>query len=86
MAVDTRDKRASVLGLGLAALLVLPEPGAIDQPDRQHLAYSYRGVMAGEAVIIEGDLVTTAEAYFRRTMTLADGTFVRSVTTRNAER
>lgn len=46
MAVDTRDKRASVLGLGLAALLVLPEPGTIDQPDRQHVAYSYRGIQA----------------------------------------
>lgn len=44
--IDTRDKRASVLGFGLAALLVLPEPGTIDQPDRQHVAYSYRGIQA----------------------------------------
>ena len=42
--MNTRDKRASVLGLGLAALLVLPEPGALDQGDRQQLAYCYRGI------------------------------------------
>lgn len=50
MAVDTRDKRASVLGFGLAALLVLPEPGVIDQPDRQHVAYSYRGIAAATPI------------------------------------
>ena len=43
MAIDTRDKRASVLGVGLVALLVLPAPGSLDQPDRQQLAYTYRG-------------------------------------------
>lgn len=48
MAVDTRDKRGSVPGLGLAFLLVLPAPGTIDQPDRQHVAYSYRGLTANE--------------------------------------
>ena len=50
MAVDTRDKRGSVLGFGLAALLVLPAPGAIDQPDRQQVAYAYRGIQAGNPV------------------------------------
>lgn len=57
MAVDTQDKRASVIGLGLAALLVLPAPGAIDQPDRQQVAYSYRGIqadVAGDAVFLVG--------------------------------
>jgi hypothetical protein len=46
MAVDSRDKRASVLGLGLAALVVLPAPGTLDQADRQHVAYCYRGITA----------------------------------------
>lgn len=57
MAVDSRDKRASVIGLGLAALLVLPEPGTIDQPDRQHVAYSYRGIEAGEAVVVAPETI-----------------------------
>jgi hypothetical protein len=97
MAVDTRDKRASVLGLGLAALLVLPQPGTLDQGDRQQTAYSYRGIEADEAVVIEGDLVTAANAYFRRTVagedagfrraaTVSDGAFRRSVTTADTER
>jgi hypothetical protein len=51
MALDSRDKRASSLGWGLAALLVLPAPGTLDQPDRQHVAYSYRGIQADEAVL-----------------------------------
>lgn len=43
MAIDTRDKRASSLAGGLMALLVLPEPGAIEAADRPHLAALYRG-------------------------------------------
>jgi len=50
--MNTRDRRASVLGWGLAALLVLPEPGAIDQPDRQQIAYSYRGIEADDPAVI----------------------------------
>lgn len=46
MALDTADKRASSIGWGLAALLVLPSPNTLDQPDRQHVAYSYRGIAA----------------------------------------
>ena len=57
MAVDTQDKRASVLGLGLAALLVLPAPGALDQPDRQQLAYCYRGLQAAAAETADGDII-----------------------------
>lgn len=44
--MNTRDKRASVLGLALASLLVLPEPGTLDQGDRQQLASTYRGIAA----------------------------------------
>lgn len=69
MAVDSRDKRASVLGFGLAALLVLPEPGTIDQPDRQHLAYSYRGIEASELNIIISTLDLSAS--YTRTLELA---------------
>jgi hypothetical protein len=53
MAVDTRDKRASVLGWGLASLLVLPAPGALDQGDRQQTAYSYRGISVASPVEAE---------------------------------
>lgn len=45
MALDTRDKRGSSIGLGL--ILVLPlANGAIDQGDRQQTAHSYRGILA----------------------------------------
>ena len=57
MAVDTRDRRASVLGLGLAALLVLPAPGALDQGDRQQLAYSYRGISAAALELPDGEII-----------------------------
>jgi hypothetical protein len=52
VAVDTRDKRASVLGLGLASLLVLPSPTALDQGDRQQVSYSYRGIAASAPVSV----------------------------------
>lgn len=70
MAIDTRDKRASVLGFGLAALVVLPAPGTIDQPDRQHLAYCYRGIQAGVAQIAVGiQIIVAAED---RTITIVE--------------
>lgn len=49
MAVDTRDKRGSCIGLASPWRSVLPNPDAAaeDQGDRQQLAYSYRGILAG---------------------------------------
>lgn len=44
--MNTRDKRASALGVALAFRLVLPTPGTITQPDRQQVAYCYRGIAA----------------------------------------
>jgi len=53
MAVDTRNKRASCLGLGLAALLVLPAPdAAVETGDRAHVAYCYAGIDAGSPVVV----------------------------------
>ena len=47
MAVDTRNKRASILGIGLAAALVLPAPDAtVAQSDRQQTAFAYAGISA----------------------------------------
>lgn len=52
MAVNTRNRRASVIGLAVAARLVLPAPdGALVQADRQQTAYSYAGILAQPLVI-----------------------------------
>lgn len=45
MALDTRNKRASALGLTLAALRVGPTPdGTLGTADRLHAAYLYSGI------------------------------------------
>jgi hypothetical protein len=68
MALDSRNKRGSALGIGLAALVVLPAPdGAIAQADRQQAAYSYAGIAAGALFtynFVEFDDVTVKAAYF----------------------
>lgn len=48
MAVDTKDKRASVAQeLGGLFIEILPDPdGTIDQGDRQQTAVCYRGILA----------------------------------------
>lgn len=44
MAVDTRNKRASSIGLGLDSLRVRPNPdGTISRADRLHLTWLYSG-------------------------------------------
>ena len=47
MAVDTRSKRASSVGILIPSTLapVLPD-GTIAQADRQHVAFSYSGIAA----------------------------------------
>lgn len=84
MAVDTQDKRASVLGLGLAALLVLPSPGAIDQPDRQHVAYSYRGITAAVAVVLDPVALPTNTASYQTVMTAATASYQGTMTAATA--
>lgn len=51
MAVDTRDRRASCLGFALGGVPTWPNPsGSLGtQALRQHLAYSYPGILAAEA-------------------------------------
>lgn len=45
--MNTRNKRASAIGLGLAALVVLPAPDtAISLPDRQQVTACYAGLSA----------------------------------------
>ena len=51
MAIDTRNRRASVVGLAMAITLTLPAPdGTVSQADRQHVAVSYSGVKASAAL------------------------------------
>ncbi len=59
MAVDTRNKRASILGLALASAIVFPNPdGTIDNPDRQQTAYSYSGISSIPVVPTTGFFAT----------------------------
>lgn len=66
MAIDTRSKRASVLGVAIIALTLPLSDGSVDQPDRQHVAFSYAGIAAGAVVtdcfIDEINLVSNAPA------------------------
>jgi hypothetical protein len=43
MAVDSRSKRASVLGVGLAAAITPPlADGTVNALDQHHMAFAYR--------------------------------------------
>lgn len=54
MAVDTRNKRASAVGLALAFSLMLPSPdGSITNADWAQCAASYAGIAAGIPVIVD---------------------------------
>jgi hypothetical protein len=51
--MNTANKRASAIGIGLALRLVLPIPDAtIDAADRQQVAYSYAGIQAANPIPI----------------------------------
>jgi hypothetical protein len=61
MAVDTRNKRASVIGLAAATLLTLPLADAsVGTADRPHVAYSYAGI-AVESPIIPPDMTRVTD-------------------------
>ncbi len=56
MALDSRDKRASTLGLAVAPFaLVLPNPdgAALAQADRQQVAFCYAGIAAAAAAAFD---------------------------------
>lgn len=63
MAIDTRNRRASCLGIDGAYRVVFPNPdGTIDQPDRQQSAYKYPGITAagaaaGQPMQLRGTLI-----------------------------
>lgn len=53
MAIDSRDKRASILMLDLEFGRIWPNPdGALVNQDRQHMGYVYRGISAIAATIM----------------------------------
>ena len=53
MAVDTRDKRASAVGILLPWHHMLPlADTTIDQGDRQQTAWSYRGILAAALPVL----------------------------------
>lgn len=65
MAVDTRNKRASCLGIARTPPTVFPNPdGTIAQPDRQHTAYCYPGITASAPG--GANLMAIERAVFRR--------------------
>lgn len=53
MAVDTRNKRMGMIGLGLPFLRVLPDPdGGVSAADRLQLLYLYPGIAAAEVLAV----------------------------------
>ena len=67
MALDTRDKRASALGIDLKWLHVYPNPdGAISQLDRQQIAGKYSGIAAAGGSTASTAVTTDFIIYARR--------------------
>lgn len=68
MAVDTANKRYSVIGLGIPVPSLLPVPdGSITDEDKLHLIYLYSGISAQVAAI---RLSQTVNARFRGSATV----------------
>ena len=63
MAVDSKQKRSSAIGLRQAWLPVLPDAdGSLDQGDRQDTAFSYMGILSSSPSITKVSKVVTAFA------------------------
>ncbi len=62
MAIGTRDKRFSMVGLALPAPGIFPNPdGGFNQADRQQWAMLYRGIAAGGVVSVVVALTRTLD-------------------------
>lgn len=48
--IDTEDKRRSAMGSPGTHVLPVPK-GSLDQADRQHIIWIYRGILAGPSVV-----------------------------------
>ena len=76
MALDTASKRISSVGLW-GAVLALPLPdNTLSQGDRQHMAGTYSGILAGAAAALEFilDMNTRIKSYLISLYTLDDAT------------
>lgn len=52
MAVDTRNKRSSAIGVSLPWRGMLPDPdGSVDTEDRPHVVWLYSGIEAVEITV-----------------------------------
>ena len=61
MAVDTRNKRASLVSFALPFGRVFPAPdGTIATADRKHIGYSYPGIAVGAPPPSSGALIRKA--------------------------
>ena len=63
MAIDSRDKRAGAVMMGIPFIVIAPlADGTIGSADRQHIAHVYPGVLASEAadtgVVRHGTMMT----------------------------
>jgi len=64
MPLDTRSKRASSVGMLAPFILAPPFPdGTISQGDRQHIAWTYSGILA-----VRGEWVGLAQLIMHMTM------------------
>lgn len=58
MAIDTTEKKLSLIGFGRSHRLTLPfADGSLDQGDRQHLIGLYAGILAGAVAVSQPDFV-----------------------------
>lgn len=75
MALDTRDKRASSIAVGLGFGRCLPNPdgdaGTV-QADRQHAGLSYRGIAAALPILADNVYLTMTDTR-RLALTMTDG-------------
>ena len=74
MALDTRDKRSSAIGLTLPWRGMLPLPDAtFNQADRQHIVWLYRGILASSVVIdTDPDVIWTYPSGRSNTISVVD--------------
>ena len=64
MAVDTRNKRFSMLGLNQPGLSPLPNPdGAFSDADRAMFLYLYHGIALDELIVVDPLESITAPSY-----------------------
>ena len=65
--MDSRNKRASAICVGLALAAIFPNPdGTIAQADRQQASYCYAGILA--TATVPGNIVTIEFEHLEQTI------------------